>query len=209
MESTAILAVRFGGIRGKMGVLDFFRREKDEVNGAKVLVCALDSRFDELLKEDSAVYGEYYQATTVTTLPSIRALWGRLEQKYDIVHLLADVTESGTIRDNTGHEITGTDLIQQCCDQNVKLLWVASDNLPSGYVKGFGARGKPLNLVMTLKRSGSNFPNFLRKLLSQMVYGSTMPVAWNDICPQIPRSEHHDAPESIFSAGRGSVKLLA
>jgi len=42
-----------------MGILDFFRKEKDEVSGAKVLVCALDSRFDDLLKEDSAVYGEY------------------------------------------------------------------------------------------------------------------------------------------------------
>jgi len=192
-----------------MGILDFFRKEKDEVSGAKVLVCALDSRFDDLLKEDSAVYGEYYRATTAMTLPSIQALLGRLEQKYDIVHLLSDVTESGTIKDNSGHEITGTELIQHCCDQNVTLLWAASDNPPERYIKGFGARGKRLNLVMTLNRRGLNFRSFLKKLLSQMAYGSTMPVAWNDICPQIPRSEHPDAPESIFFAGRGGVKLLA
>ena len=192
-----------------MDILDFFRKEKDEVSGAKVLVCALDSRFDDLLKQDSAVYGEYYRATTAMTLPSIQALLGRLEQKYDIVHLLSDVTESGTIKDNSGHEITGTELIQHCCDQNVKLLWAASDNPPERYIKGFGARGKRLNLVMTLNRRGSNFRSFLKKLLSQMAYGSPMPVAWNDICPQIPRSEHPDTPESIFFAGRGGVKLLA
>jgi len=191
-----------------MGILDFFRKEKDEVSGAKVLVCALDSRFDDLLKEDSAVYGEYYRATTAMTLPSIQALLGRSEQKYDIVHLLSDVTESVTIKDNSGHEITGTELIQHCCDQNVTLLWAASDNPPERYIKGFGARGKRLNLVMTLNRRGLNFRSFLKKLLSQMAYGSTMPVAWNDICPQIPRSEHPDAPESIFFAGRGGVKLL-
>jgi hypothetical protein len=34
-----------------------------------------------------------------------------------------------------------------------------------------------------------------------------MPVAWNDLCPQIPGSAHPDAPESIFFAGRGGVRL--
>lgn len=37
-----------------MDILDFLRKEKDEVTGAKVLVCTLASRFDDLLKEDSA-----------------------------------------------------------------------------------------------------------------------------------------------------------
>src|SRR5215469_6868178 len=192
-----------------MSILDLFRNKKDEVYGAKVLVCAVDSRFDDLLKEDSEIYGRYYRATTTAVLPSIQALLGRLEQKFDIVHLIADVTEAGTIRDASGHEITGTELIQRCCDHEVKLLWAASDNPPERYIKGFGARGKHLNLVMTLKRKGPNFPSFLQKMLSRMAYGDTMPIVWNDICPQIPRSEHKDAPESIFFAGRGGVRLLA
>ena len=190
-----------------MRILDLFR--KDEVLGAKVLVCALDNRFDDLLKGDSEVYGRYYRATTTTVLPSIRALLGRLEQKYDIVHLICDVTANGTITDTSGEEVTGTELIQRCCDENVKLLWSASDNPPERYIKGFRARGKRLNLVMTLKRKGPNFPGFLQKLLSRMAYGDTMPVAWNDVCPQIPGSDHPDAPESIFFAGRGGVRLLA
>jgi hypothetical protein len=192
-----------------MGFFDLFRKNRDEVTGAKVLVCALDNRFDDLLKGDSEVYGRYYRATTTTLLPSIQALLGRLEQGYDIVHLICDVTENGEIRDTNGDEITGTELIQRCCDHNVKLLWAASDNPPEKYIKGFGARGKRLNLVMTLKRKGPNFLTFLQKLLSQMAHGETMPVAWNDICPQIPRSGHPDAPESIFFAGRGGVRLLA
>jgi hypothetical protein len=117
------------------------------------------------------------------------------------------VTDRGTIVDSNGKEITGTELIQTCCDQNVKLLWIASDNPSERYIKGFGARGKRLNLVMTLERKGPNFPEFLQKLLFRMFYGDTMPVAWNDLCPQIPGSDHPSMPESIFFAGRGGVRL--
>ncbi len=192
-----------------MGILDLFRKTKDEVHGARVLVCTVDSRFDDLLKTDSEVYRQYYRATTSAVLPNIQALLGRLEQKFDIVHLIADVTEAGKIRDASGQEITGTELIQRCCDQNVKLLWIGSDNSSERYIKGFGARGKRLNLVMTLKRKGPNFADSLQKLLSQMAYGETMPAAWNDLWPQIPGSSHPDAPESIFFAGRGGARLLA
>ena len=190
-----------------MGILDLFR--KDEVLGTKVLVCALGARFEDLRKGDSEVYLRYYSATTTATLPSIQALRGRLEEGYDIIHMLCDVGASGTIVDANGEEITGTELIQRCCDQNVKLLWAASDNPPERYIRGFGARGKRLNLVMTLNRKGTNFPGFLGRMLSRMSSGETMPVAWNDLCPQVPRLDHPDAPESIFLAGRGGVKLLA
>ena len=194
-----------------MGILDLFRKDKkdDEFRGTKVLVCALDNRFDVLLKGDSEIYGRYYRATTAAVLPSINALLGRLEQKYDIVHLLCDVTANGTITDAKGEEITGTELIQRCCDLDLKLFWSGGDNSPDRYIKGFGARGKRINLVMTIKRKGPNFPGFLEKLVSKMANGETMPVAWNELCPQIPSSNHPDAPESIFFAGRAGVRLLA
>lgn len=197
-----------------MGILDIFHKRRNEVprtevTGTKVLVCALDSEFDDLLKTDSEIYGRHYRATTTTVFPTVEALLGHLGQKYDIVHLICDVTEKGTIKGASGAEITGTELIQCCCDQNVSLLWSASENPPERYIKGFGARGKQINLVMTLKRKGSNFPNFLDKMLSRMASGDTMPVAWNALCPQIPRSDHPDAPESIFFAGRGGGKFLA
>jgi hypothetical protein len=192
-----------------MGILDLVRKGKDNVRGARVLVCAVDSRLEDLLRADSDVYGRYYRATTTAVLPSTQALLARLEEKFDIVHLIADVTEAGTIRGADGYEVTGTELIQLSCDHDVKLLWIASDNPPERYIRGFGARGKRLNLVMTLKRNGANFSNFLQRILARMAYGESMPVAWNAICPQAPRPDYKDVPESIFFAGRGGVKLLA
>ena len=111
-----------------MGILDVLRKNKDEVHGPRVLVCAIDGGFDAFLKADADAYGRYYPALSLQVFPSIQALLGCLEEKYDVVHLLADVTETGTIRDASGQEVSGTELIQRCCDQNVKLLWSASDN---------------------------------------------------------------------------------
>ena len=73
------------------GILDLFRRNKDEIHGARVLVCALDDRFADLVREDSEIYGRYYRPTTLIILPSIQALLARTEQQYDIVHLMCDV----------------------------------------------------------------------------------------------------------------------
>jgi hypothetical protein len=52
-------------------------------------------------------YGRYYRATSIALLASIDALLGRLEEKCNMVHLFADVTENGTIRDASAQELTG------------------------------------------------------------------------------------------------------
>lgn len=114
---------------------------------------------------------------------------------------------NGVLAHNGPGTFTGTDLLQKCCDFNVKLLWVASDNPPDRYITGFKARGKCINLVMTIDRNGSKFPIFREKLLFRMYYGDTMPVAWVDLCPQGPPSLSSDAPSTIFFAGRGGVRL--
>jgi hypothetical protein len=190
-----------------MSILDFLR--KDEVRGAKVLVCALGRHFEGILNTDSEVYGRHYRATTTAVLPSIRNLLDELEKRYDIVHLITAISGDGTIKDDNDMEITGTEIIQRCCDHDVKLLWSASDNPAEGYIRGFRAKGKRLNLAMTINRKGSDFCTFLQQLLSRMADGDTMPTAWNDLCPQIPGSDHPRAPETIFFAGRPAVRLLA
>jgi len=186
-----------------MGLLERFRR--DEVVGTRVLVCAVGSGFDGLLKRDADAYKNHYSVTTAATFAGIDELLRAIrEGQYDVVHLLCRVDSSGQI---DGSGTRGTELIEDCCASGVKLLWVASENEPDAYIKGFYARGKRLNLVMTIRRNGQNFAEFLDHLLSRMLNGDAMPVAWNDLCPQVPGSAHPDAPECIFFAGRGGVRL--
>ena len=184
-----------------MGILDLFRR--DDITGSKVLVCSLDPKFDDWLRSDGQVYKRFYPSTTWTTFTSIQQLTGALDQKYDVVHVLCDVSPEGAIAG-----VSGTQLIKKCCESNVKLLWVASNNLPEAYTKGFNARGQKINLVMVIDRRGPFFSPFLTNLLAKVSSGEAMPVAWNQLCPQVPSSVHPDAPEAIFFAGRGRVRLL-
>ena len=192
-----------------LGIKDFFRKHsQDEVEGSKVLVCSLHPKFAELLSIDSNSYSQFYPTTTATTFASIKELSGAIGRGYDIVHLFCDVSPEGIITDNGGATTTGTTLIQTCCDSGVKSLWVASENKPDAYIKGFKAGGKPLNLVMTINRQGTNFSAFLERLLSKMSAGETMPVAWVAISPQSPNDPRQkDVPVCIFAAGRGAIKL--
>ena len=185
-----------------MGFLDLFG--KDKVTGTKVLVCAIGSRFDDLVRQDAEIYRYFYPATTTAKFSDVQELVDSLSRQYDIVHIFCDVSAAGCLNESP---TTGTEIIAKCCDCNVKLLWFASDNPGEGYMKGFNARGKPINLVMTLDRKGEKFSGFLEKLLGKTSQGLAMPVAWNQLCPQIPGTEHLDAPDSIFFAGRGGVRL--
>jgi hypothetical protein len=184
-----------------MGILDLFR--KDEVIGSKVLVCSLGPQFADWLKGDTQVYKRFYPATTSKTFSSMQALTAALAQKYDVVHLLCDVSPEGAIAG-----VSGTELIKKCSEANVKLLWIASNNPSDAYIKGFNARGQKINVVMIIDRRGPFFSAFLTNLLAKVSGGAAMPAAWNQLCPQVASSVHPDAPDAIFFAGRGGVRLL-
>ena len=127
-----------------------------------------------------------------------------LEQQYDIVHLLCRISSTGAV----GESASGAaELIDKCCAAGIKLLWIASDNDAQGYIKGFPLRGRSLNLVMTLKRNRPQFAGFVANLLARMSQGESMPVAWNQLFPQVPGASHAGAPETIVAAGRGGVRL--
>jgi len=181
--------------------------DKDEVIGTKVLVCSLHNRFDELLNGDAEIYRHQYPATATNAFASIQDLMEALTDNYDVVHLFCDVTSRGEIIDNIGNKITGTQLIQRCGEENVKLLWIASDNQPDGYIADFKPHENRLNLVMTINRNGPKFPDFLRKLLFQMFSGKRMPVAWVELCPQHEGPNQADMPSCIFAAFRETVRL--
>jgi len=120
-----------------MGLLDAFR--KDEVVGTKALVCGLEPQTEDWLRSDTLVYKRYYPATTSATYPGIPQLVDALAQKFDIVHVLCNLEGNGMIIDARGNRMMGTDFAQKCCDANVKLLWIASNNASDAYLKGFNS----------------------------------------------------------------------
>jgi hypothetical protein len=148
-----------------LGIKSLFSKQTREENvvGTKILVASLDPRFAELQKIDSTSYSRFYRTPTIAVFAGAQELLETIGMGYDIVHLFCDVSENGTIIGSNGTTSTGASLIQSCCDSDVKLLWVASENKPDGYIKGFRADGKRLNLVMTMSRNGSKFSTFLRK----------------------------------------------
>jgi hypothetical protein len=193
----------------RLGIRDLFRtRASDEVLGTKVLVASLNSNFAELAACDYRCYFQFYPNTTQKVFETGEQLLNEVGNRYDIVHLFCDVTPDGSILDSSGHTISPLRLIQRCVDSDLKLLWIASENKPEGYIKGFKTAGKPLNLVLTIDRRESRFTSFLEGLLKRMSSGETMPVAWVALSPQNsndPRTQA--APSLIFAAGRGGVKL--
>jgi hypothetical protein len=177
---------------------------KDEVRNTSVLICALDRRFWDTLKEDAEIYRRFYPATTAGLFHTKDAFFQALDRRFDVVHLLADVDVNGVIALS---DLTISDLIERLATTDVKLFWIASGNGSAGYIKDLDMRGGHLNLIMTLDRRGHIFGVFLDRLLSQMSSGVPMPIAWNNLAPQIAGLAHPDVPAAICAVGRGGVRL--
>jgi hypothetical protein len=188
-----------------MSFLDFFRRRTEDVFYIRVLVCSLDPAFESELIADFEIYRQHFESVKLHRFKDPNELLNSLADRYDIVHVLAAVTLDGYLGEG---QITGTELIEKSASWGTKLLWLASSNDPQGYIKGFKPKGKKLNLVMTIDRGEYRFSRFLEKLLSEMQSGSSMPVAWNRIAPQIPGQQHPDVPGTIFYCGLGQVRFV-
>jgi hypothetical protein len=58
---------------------------------------------------------------------------------------------------------------------------------------------------MCIDRRGDKFAQFFHDLFTAMFDGTSMPVAWVKIAPQIPGATHTNTPESIMSAEVGQI----
>ncbi len=188
-----------------MGLFDAFRKE--EVTGAKVLVCALGAQHAELLKNDERIYRRFYPATTAVAASTLAEVKQAVAQKYDIVHFLCDVDAQGSIADGSGARMSGEDLLFACTAADVKLLWVASDNFADPYNAGFKTKGVKLNVVLTERRLGPNFNLFLDGLLTRLTSGESFSKAWNVASKPEGKSVQPDVPHTITTLGRGGVVL--
>jgi hypothetical protein len=188
-----------------MGLFDAFRKE--EITSTKVLVCQLGANFDEPLKSDLRVYKRFYPTAEGANFASVADLRAALSHKYDVVHLFCDVSNDGAIADNTGARISGAELLAAALDSGVKLLWIGNDNPQQAYDAGFNTKGVKINVVLTLRRLGSNTSLFLDNLLSQISAGQTLSKSWNVATHPEGKSVQPDVPHTISSLGRGAVVL--
>jgi hypothetical protein len=188
-----------------MGLFDAFRKE--EVTGAKVLVCQLGAGFDDEIKSDLRVYKRFYPNTSTGAYTTVAELRAAIGQKYDVLHLFCTVGADGAIADASGGHMTGAELLKAATDADVKLLWIGSDNLQESYDAGFKAKGLKINVVLTLRRLGSNTSLFLDNILAKMQAGQPFSKAWDVASKPEGKSVQPDVPHTISSLGRGGVVL--
>ncbi|HWD40173.1 MAG TPA: hypothetical protein VG944_15090 [Fimbriimonas sp.] len=118
----------------------------------------------------------------------------------DVLFLYAELTPEGAI---TGSPNGLREIIR---DSGAKVVVVASPNPGGSYVKA--GKQQPYgraNLVMTLNRRGTSFSRFLAALFAKMKRGTSMPVAWVELNPQVPGRDQSDSPETIFACEIGPL----
>ena len=185
----------------------FGKRPQRAPSESRVLVCCLDPCVGAQLDVDASVYSRHYKRVDVAVFHSVGELLRAVELCYDIVHPFTRLAPGGLLVDAEA-TLLGSDLIAKCCERDVKLLWIADENKPDDYVKGFRATGKRLNLIMTLNRNGASFDGFLEGVLSRVSRGDALPSAWVAMVPQAPGSWQRGLPSCIFFAGRPDASLL-
>lgn len=188
-----------------MSIFDSFRKE--EVTGSKVLVCQLGTGFDDEMKSDLRVYKRFYPTASSAVFTTVAEVRDAVSRKYDVLHLFCNVGSDGVITDASGGRISGAELLKAAVDADVKLLWIGSDNLQEAYGAGFKTKGLKINVVLTLRRLGSNTSLFLDNVLSKMQAGQPFSKAWDVASKPEGKSVQPDVPHTISSLGRGGVIL--
>ena len=120
--------------------------------------------------------------------------------KCDVLFVYCQIESNGTI---SGSEFGLRELIREA---GASIVVVASENTADACVaaskkKAYGSA----NLVMTLDRRGELFGRFFYALFNAMKQGTSMPVAWVKLAPQIPGRDHPDVPSSIFLCEAGQI----
>jgi hypothetical protein len=184
----------------------FGPRQSETVRGTRVLISASDESFAPDLKADSICYKNHYRDVRTQRFESFSGMCDSLRD-VDVVHFFSNVKSNGDMlfeRDRC----SAMRLLDACVLADVKLLIVANANAPEAYVNNFNARGKRLNLIMTLDRKNAIFADWLNGLLAGLAGGVDLPTVWVKIAPQTAGPWHDTIPSCIFYAGRPKTLLL-
>jgi len=73
------------------------------------------------------------------------------------------------------------------------------------FMKGLPGNGDwPANIVITLRRNGEHFGRFFHQLFTFMLAGTSMPLAWVQLAPQV-REQRTDVPVTISLMEAGHI----
>lgn len=118
----------------------------------------------------------------------------------DVLFIYCDIGPDGRI---SGTRAGLRDIIRE---SGAHVVVVASENPGESYIASAKKTGYGYaNLVLTLDRRGAVFSKFFSRLFAQMMNGTSMPMAWIKLAPQIPGLDHADCPGTIFSAEVGQI----
>jgi hypothetical protein len=180
-----------------------FKRNKNVIEYPKVLIASIGTRFES---DDIQIYEENFEQIETVRAADVQEFFNYLSGKtFDILHLFVQINQDNSISGSSG-----TEFFRHVTESNIKIFIFASDNLSERLIpfctEGINSGYGKLNLVMTLERKERLFPSFIKELFDKMLGGITMPEAWVEIAPQGPMQQEN-IPETVFSAGLGSLKL--
>ena len=120
--------------------------------------------------------------------------------KCDVLFVYCQIEDDGRIR---GSKSGLRDLIRE---SGALIPVVASENnaescLAASQKTGYGSA----NLVLTVGRREELFGPFFHRLFSAMKQGTSMPLAWVQLAPQIPGRDHPDVPNTLFLCEVGQI----
>ncbi len=184
-----------------------FNRSKNTVKNPRCLIATIGGQDNTFVADDRRIYEGLFGDVETFEAESLSAFREFLSTtSIDILHLFANITDDRRIEGASGPEF-----FKNISEANVKIFILASENPGDDLIpfcsEAVNAGAAPMNLVMTLDRKGDSFGRFFKSLFGHMVSGGkTMPQAWVELSPQGTTSEI-DAPETVFSAGFGSLRL--
>jgi hypothetical protein len=153
--------------------------------------------FAQLMEEDRACLSPLFAKVEVGS--------GLQIPKCAVLFVYTDITADGQI--GLGQGLTIRHLAERAA---ASIVVLAAPNSWEHIAQALKQDGpKRANLVCTMDRKGAIFSAFFRKLFELMRRGSSMPMAWNSLAPQIPSriDPHTNVPETIAILEAGQVKF--
>ena len=183
-----------------------FGRSKKTIRSPKIIIASIGPDDAALVEGDREIYNGFFSDLDTISVNTIEEFYDAISNRAcDIFHLLARVSPDHTIQSENG-----ASFFRRLSSLDLKILILASENDADSLIpfctEAPNAGVERVNMVMTLDRKGEVFVRFFKSLFGSMIGGMTMPEAWVQLVPQNPNMTH-EAPDTVFSAGNGSLKL--